>query len=440
VIADDLAHLLVPLDRLDTLPGNPRHGDVDAVVRSYSKFGQRKPIVARHRDGGRGEVTAGNTQLAAARQLGWDSIAVVWVDDDDVTAKAWALADNRTSDLGSYDEAALAAFLEEVQAMGDDELFAATAYREADLVQFQAHRDRGQADPDEVPEAAAGEPMTAPGDTWLLGRHRLVCGDSTDPDVVAGVLGGAEPYLMVTDPPYGVALDPRWRNQAGLNKIPPGTGEQPYMMSEGHGNRTMSGDTKVDWSEAFDLVPSLRVAYVWHGGVHAAAVLGGLERIGFHAVAQIIWDKGMFAIGRGMYHWGHEPCWVVRRGGPVPFLGPRDQSTVWRAASPKMIMSGSDEEKYDHPSQKPLAVIEPPLLNHLGALGTVYEPFSGSGTTLMAAQVHGRVCLAVELDPRYVDITCRRWQGYTGRPPVLERTGEPVDFSLPAPLTPARSR
>jgi hypothetical protein len=237
--------------------------------------------------------------------------------------------------------------------------------------------------------------------------------------------------LLATDPPYGVALDPTWRDGV-YNGM--GPAERPYMRidgptdaddviqgptrrhgrTEGHRNTTLSGDTRVDWSEAFALVPSLQVGYVWHAGVHAAEVAVGLERIGFEIVAQIIWDKGLFAMGRSWYHWGHEPCWAVRRPGiPNLFVGSdHTQSTIWRAPSPKMIMSGSKEEKYDHPAQKPVVLFETPIANHAG---DVYDPFIGSGTTIIAAERLGRRCFALELEPRYAQVTIDRWQNFTGR-------------------------
>ena len=182
-----------------------------------------------------------------------------------------------------------------------------------------------------------------PGDLWLLGDHRLLCGDATNADDVARLLDGATPRLLATDPPYGVALDPTWRDHL-YNGL--GPAEKPYMVehvrTEGHQNTTLSGDTRVDWSEAYALVPSLEVGYVWHAGVHAAEVAAGLLRIGFEIASQVIWDKGLFAMSRGWYHWGHEPCWVIRKPGvPNLFHGDRDQATVWRAPSPKMIMAGS---------------------------------------------------------------------------------------------------
>jgi DNA modification methylase len=181
------------------------------------------------------------------------------------------------------------------------------------------------------------------------------------------------------------------------------------------GRQRLSGDTRVDWSEAFALVPSLTVGNVWHAGVHAAAVAAGLERIGFEIVSQVIWDKGLFAIGRSWYHWSHEPCWVVRRhGAKAQFRGPRDQGTIWRVPSPKMIMGGSTEAKFDHPAQKPLVLYETPIHNHLRAGDALYDPFLGSGTALIAAERTGTRAYAMEIDPVYVEVALRRWEQFSG--------------------------
>ncbi len=275
-------------------------------------------------------------------------------------------------------------------------------------------------DPDEIPELPDEKDVyVQPGDLWQLGDHRLACADSTDAAAVNRLLAGAEPTLLSTDPPYGVSLDPTWRDGVYNQK---GAAEEPYMRIEGHRNVTLSGDTRVDWSEAFALVPSLTVGYVWHAGVHAATVAAGLERIGFEIVSQVIWDKGLFAMGRSWYHWAHEPCWVVRKPGvPHLFSGERDQSTIWRVPSPKMIMAGSTEEKQDHPAQKPVLLSEIPIRNHTKAGEAVYDPFLGSGTTLVAAETLARRCYGMEIDPRYAQLIIERWQGLTGR------TAEHVD-------------
>ena len=207
----------------------------------------------------------------------------------------------------------------------------------------------------------------------------MLCGDATNAADLARLLNGDEPTVLATDPPYGVSLDPSWRDGV-YNEL--GPAEAPYMRTKGHRNTTVSGDTRIDWSEAFALVPSLQVGYVWHAGVHAAEVAAGLARIGFEIASQVIWDKGLFAMGRSWYHWGHEPCWVIRKPGiPNLFHGSRDQSTIWRAPSPKMIMAGSLEEKQDHPAQKPVLLFETPIRNHLEAGEAVYDPFLGSGAS-----------------------------------------------------------
>ena len=158
---------------------------------------------------------------------------------------------------------------------------------------------------------------------------------------------------------------------------------------------------------------------MWHAGVHAAEVAQGLKRIGFEIVSQVIWDKGLFAIGRSWYHYSHEPCWVVRKkGARVPFRGSRDQATIWRVPSPKMIMGGSTEPRLDHPTQKPLVLFETPIRNHLKPGEALYEPFCGSGTALIAAERAGTRCYALEIDPIYVEVALRRWERFSGQEAV----------------------
>jgi DNA modification methylase len=181
----------------------------------------------------------------------------------------------------------------------------------------------------------------------------------------------------------------------------------------------VSGDTRADWADAFALVPSLTVGYVWHADKHTGTVAAGLQRIGFELVCLVVWDKGQFAMGRSWYHWAHEPCWVVRKAGSkAKFVGSRDQSTVWRAPSPKMIMAGSTEAKLDHPTQKPLALFQTPIRNHLRSGESVYDPFLGSGTALIAAERSGVSCYALEIDPLYVEVALRRWERCAGEEAV----------------------
>lgn len=249
-----------------------------------------------------------------------------------------------------------------------------------------------------VPEPPA-EPVTQPGDIWTLGEHRLLCGDATNADDVGRLLDGATPRLMVTDPPYGIELDPTWRDRAEANRL--GPGRQP-----------IPGDARSDWSEAWRLSPA-EVAYVWHGALTAGQTAEQLSTSGFEVRQQIVWVKPIHALGRSAYHWRHETCWyAVRSGASAAWQGGRSETTVWEVASPIQVMSGSSEEATSHATQKPLECMARPIRNHEAA--EVYDPFCGSGTTLIAADQVGRRCYAVEIEPRYCDVIVERWQQATG--------------------------
>jgi DNA modification methylase len=431
----------VPLDQLRPDPANPRRiGDdeLDALERSLRQFGFVQPVLARREDR---TVVGGHQRLVAARRLGLATVPVIWLDLSVEQARLLNLALNKIS--GSWDDALLARLLADLQSSPDVDL-SLSGFGEdeiKDLLRSLETREKREQvesfDLDEALEEATRAPRAKPGDLWVLGDHRLLCGDSTDPEAVVRLLDGAAPKLLATDPPYGVSLDGSWRDGV-YNAL--GPAEKTYMRIDGHfdgedatvapgarrergrghRNTTISGDTRIDWSEAFELVPSLAVGYIWHAGVHAAEVAEGLERIGFEIVSQVIWDKGLFAMGRSWYHWSHEPCWVVRKkGAKVRFLGSRDQATIWHAPSPKMIMSGSAEPRLDHPTQKPLVLFETPIRNHLKGGEALYEPFCGSGTPLIAAERTGTRAYAMEIDPIYVEVALRRWERFSGS--VAER-------------------
>jgi len=201
--------------------------------------------------------------------------------------------------------------------------------------------------------------------------------------------------------------------------------------TKGHSVTSISGDTRADWSEAFALVPSLQVGYVWHASRFTREVLDGLLRIGFEHHQQIIWDKERAVLTRTHYWFQHEPCWYVRQKN-APWYGKAgDNSTIWKSPSPKFIMGGSQEEKFDHPTQKPMELMRRPILNHTKPSELVYDPFLGSGTTLMAAELTGRGCCGMEIDPRYLDVIVERWQGHTGKKATLEGDGRPFESLKP---------
>ena len=270
-----------------------------------------------------------------------------------------------------------------------------------------------------VPEA----PVSRLGDLWLCGKHRILCGDATSPEAVARLLDGRKPTVLICDPPYGISLDSEWRDRAGLNKHGPAEASYMKHRTEGHSNTTISSDTRADWSEAFELVPSIQVAFVWHASIFTSEVLAGLLRIGFLYPQQIIWNKGRVVLTRTHYWYQHEPCWYVRKKNAPWFGRPGENSTVWDVPSPKFIMGGSKEAKFDHPTQKPVELMRRPILNHTRRGDLVYEPFLGSGTTLAAAELTERVCYGLELDPKYMDVVIQRWQSLSGGEATLAGDG-----------------
>lgn len=248
------------------------------------------------------------------------------------------------------------------------------------------------------------EPKSSIGDIYILGNHRLMCGDSTNVDHVTKLLDGNNPILMVTDPPYGVSYAPEWRKDAGLNN------------SQNIGK--VLNDDRYDWSEAYSLF-SGDIAYVWHSSSYTHKFAEHIENSGFDLINLIVWSKNRFALSRGDYHHQHEPLWyAVKKGVNHNWQGKRDQSTVWEIDN----YSGGatdGEERTGHGTQKPLECMLRPILNNSKEGESVYDPFGGSGTTLIACEKSKRNCYMMELSPAYVDVIVKRWEKETGKEAVL---------------------
>lgn len=235
------------------------------------------------------------------------------------------------------------------------------------------------------------------GDVWILGRHRIVCGDATDALIAEAALAGAQPLLMVTDPPYGVSYDPAWRGTV-IDAV-------SGRSKAGRALCPVSNDDRADWADAFRHFAG-DVAYVWHGALNGTVVRSALESVGFALRSQIIWDKGRLILSRGHYHWRHEPCWyAVRKGRTAHWEGGRKQTTVWQIPHRR--------SETGHSTQKPIECMRRPIENHTREGEVVYDPFLGSGTTIVAAETTGRCCHAVELEPAYVAMSIRRWETVT---------------------------
>jgi DNA modification methylase len=401
----DLRVESIPLDRVLPYAANARtHPDeqITQIAASIAEFGFNVPVLLDDA----GVLIAGHGRVLAARRLGLDAVPAIRLGHlSEAQARAYRLADNQIALNSGWDESLLAA---ELRALRTDAVdLGLLGFDQGTLDRLLA--ETGIAFDDASAAAAAdqtapeppAEPVTRPGDLWLLGPHRLLCGDATNPADVARLLAGAQPHLLVSDPPFGVNYDPAWRNAAGVSAT----------MRVGK----VLNDHRADWREAWALFPG-DVAYVWHAGVHARTVIESLEAAGFAIRSQIVWAKPRLVLGRGDYHWQHEPClYAVRKGATGHWQGARDQTTLWQIA----MVGAEDDAETVHGTQKPLDCMRRPIVNNSAPGEAVYDPFLGSGTTLIAAELTGRVCVAMEIDPRYCDVTIERWQRLTGATAVL---------------------
>lgn len=374
---------------------------VGQIAASMREFGWTYPVLVDEEDG----IIAGHGRVLAAQKLKLAEVPVMvargW---SEAQKRAYILADNRLALSASWDDALLRVELGDLQASGFD--LSLTGFSSIDLTKLFATTE-GNTDPDDVPEPPPA-PVSQLGDLWRLGDHWLVCGDCTDPEVVAKALGGSKPHLMVTDPPYGVEYDADWRNKALRSDGTPIAGRAiGKVLNDGRAN----------WREAWALFPG-DVAYCWHAGLHASSTQIAFEACGFELRAQIIWAKSQLVIGRGHYHIQHEPAfYMVRKGANGHWAGDRKQTSLWQIDKPHKSETG-------HSTQKPVECMARPIRNNSAPGDHVYEPFSGSGTTIIAAQMNKRVCHAIELNPAYVDVACSRFAAFSGVAPILAETGE----------------
>ncbi|UOF79262.1 adenine specific DNA methyltransferase [Caudoviricetes sp.] len=371
---------------------------VDQIAASIREWGWTTPVLVDEAGG----LIAGHGRVMAAKKLGIPEVPVMvaagW---SEAQKRAYVLADNKLAMNAGWDTDLLKVELADLKSL--DFNIDLTGFGADELADLLAEKTTGLTDPDQVPDAPL-EPVSVLGDVWLLGKHRIVCGSSTEVESVDKALNGVKPHLMVTDPPYGVEYNPEWREKAGLNGPSAAKGK-------------VLNDDKADWREAWALFPG-DIAYVWHAGLFASTVSDSLVSVGFELRSQIIWAKNVHAISRGHYHWRHEPCWyAVRKGSTASWSGDRKQTTVWEIEKPRSSETG-------HGTQKPVECMKRPIENNSSPGQAVYEPFSGSGTTIIACEMTGRSAHAIELNPAYVDVAVKRWQDFTGQQATLEKTGQ----------------
>lgn len=390
-----------PTDWLKPYKGNSRlHSpeQIERIVASIKRFGFVSPILAMEN----GTIIAGHGRLQAALLSGLTTVPVIVLAGmTETEARAYCIADNRLAELADWDENILKA---ELIALRDDdlELMLATGYSETDLAELLADETNDLDGEDDEVKPEDGPAITQPGDVWLLGEHRIICGDSTSADVVNKLLAGAKPHLMVTDPPYGVEYDASWCNEA--------------LGTDSKSVGKVLNDDIADWSAAYALFPG-GVAYVWHPDRKTVDFAQSLLKTDFELKSLIVWAKDSLVLGRSHYHFQTELCWyAIRKGETGHWNGSRTETNLWEIAKQK-------RNDTIHSTQKPVECMLRPIVNNSLPGEYIYEPFSGSGTTIIACEKSNRKCLAIELNPAYVDVAIRRWEKTTGKQATLEADG-----------------
>ncbi|VTU02484.1 adenine methyltransferase : ParB-like partition protein OS=Sutterella wadsworthensis 2_1_59BFAA GN=HMPREF9465_00225 PE=4 SV=1: ParBc: N6_N4_Mtase [Gemmataceae bacterium] len=380
-----------PIDSVTPYPGNPRLNDasVDAVAASLKEFGWQQPLVVDEAD----VIIVGHTRYKAAKKLGMAEVPVhVARGLTPAQARAYRIADNQTATLSQWDDDKLALELVALQTEGYD--LSLTGFPEDDVLKMLTAPEPLAGDPDAVPDPPAA-PVTKPGDLWVLGRHRLLCGDATKADDVAKVLGDRPADVLLTDPPYNVAYEGKTADHLTIanDELDPAA-YRTFLAAA----LTAAG-THLRPGGAF---------YLFHADVTALPVRLACADAGLTIRQGLVWVKSVLVPGRQDYQWKHEPIlygWAD--GAAHTWLSDRSQSTVLEFDKPV--------KNSDHPTPKPVDLFAYLLGNSCPAGGTVLDPFAGSGTALVAAEQTGRSAALLELDPRYADVVVQRYEQLTGK-------------------------
>lgn len=400
-----------PLARVKPYERNPRtHSDeqINLIAASMREDGVIAPIMVDEKD----EILYGHGRRLAALKCGFETYPVIVARGySEAQKKAIRIKDNQLALLAEWDSELMKLELGDLR-LADYEL-GRLGLPELDLTNFIAGGGEYEELDREVELPTADEIYTAAGDIWHLGRHRLVCGDCTNQAVVASLLAGDKPRLMVTDPPYGVNYDPGWRSS--LDSI--------YRATN-----AINNDHQSNWIKAWNLFAG-NVIYCWYASLDLT-VPTSLQQAGFVARSQIIWAKPAFAISRGDYHWQHETClYCVRKNKSADWNGDRTQATIWEIDNNTFQRHAKqlDDMRTKHGSQKPIQCMARPMRNNSRIGEYVYDPFLGSGTSIIAAETLDRRCLGIEINPAYVQVAIERWEKMTGKAATLDgKTTEQV--------------
>lgn len=421
----------VPIDKLTPDPRNARQHDeanIAALMKALARFGQQKPIVRDEK----GVVVAGNGILEAAKRLGWKALSAVTTKLTGKERVAFAIADNRMGELSVWHDETLLALLQSLPA----DVVSDVGFSADDIAKLAGEDGPLQ---DDEPPAPMPTPVTKRGDLWLLGDHRLLCGDSTKVDDVTHLMNGAKATLCSTDPPYLVDY----------------TGSRPEKSGKDWSAHTKWDASHKDprkfyfgvFTNALAVLAEHGAIYCWHGHKLTGAIQAVWEKLDILDHQLIVWVKPTSVFGASMWHFRHETCIMGwRRKSKPTHDGRHTDDSVWedqpskladlsKAQLIRIIEEASDvwelnwEGKArvignEHPTQKPLELFAKPMRKHTQPNDVVYEPFSGSGSQIVAAEKLHRRCYAMELEPVFVDVAVRRWQAATGKPATHASTGK----------------
>ena len=391
---------LWPIEKITPYARNSRtHSDeqVAQIAASIREWGWTNPVLV-DEDGG---LIAGHGRLLAARKLGLSQIPTMvakgW---SEAQKKAYVIADNKLALNAGWDLELLAVELGDLQGLDFDLML--TGFSDDELGKLLAEKTEGNTDPDEIPEVSA-DPIARPGDVWLMGKHRLLCGDSTSVDDMEKLTGGQLVDMWLTDPPYNVAYEG-------------GTKDKLTIQNDNMGDEQFRAFLRDAYVTADTVMKPGAVFYIWHADSEGYNFRGAARDAGWQVRQCLIWKKSSQVMGRQDFHWKHEPCLYGWKDGAAHlWANDRKQTTVMEFDKPS--------RNGEHPTMKPVAIFEYQLLNNTKGGDIVLDSFAGSGTTVIAAEKNGRVAHLMELDPRYCDVIIKRWQDFTGKAATLEGDG-----------------
>lgn len=404
----------VAIDSLHPDPANARSHDernLDAIRASLLRFGQREPLIVQ---AGTGRVIGGHGRLEAMKALGWTHCDVIEFECNDLEATSLAIALNRAGELAGWDAPALGALLESLRA---ENALDGVGFTTAEIDELLADLDTSPALPldDPGPGEVPVEPVTRPGDMWILGEQQILCGDSTKPEDIRRVLAGEKAALLASDPPYCVDYT---GNDRPIHDGKP-SGKDWSALYREVDIKDLGAFMDQVFTACLPEIQDAAAVYIWHAHVQQPVIAACFERHGLLLHQILVWVKPTATFGHCYYRWRHEPCAFGWKRGHKPTHGYGDLDTVWECDwEGKSRVVGNE-----HPTQKALRLFEIPMEQHTHKGAIVLEPFSGSGTQILAAERLGRRCRAVEISPAFVDVAVRRWEQATGKEAHLEGGG-----------------